>query len=179
MANYDGKAPHRVSNTSYDTKYPYNQATIYEAGHEVHFDNTPGKERIRLSHKSGSHIEFAPDGKITMFAVGNHQQYHKAGMSLTVDENGDIKIHGHNRQNTNGGNHKTARGDSDKVTGGHSTIVVGGNAKIAVAGDAYTGVKGNQNINVGGNLSMKIAGDTTMETKGTHTIVAAKITMNP
>jgi len=178
--DYDGKKPTRINESGYGTKYPHNQATIFEGGHEFHWDNTPGKERIRIAHgPSGSMIEINPDGGRTDYTTGNHQNYHKGGLTVTIDENGDIKISGHKRENTEGGNHSTSKGDTDSVVGGHSTIIVGGNAKIAVAGDVYTGVKGNHNMNVGGNMNMKVAGDTTMETKGTHTIKAAIITMNP
>jgi hypothetical protein len=169
----------RLPNTSYATQYPHNQCFVTKCGHEIHFDNTPGKERIRITHAKGTYTEWSADGNRTDFTVGHHQDYRKGGWTMTIDENGDVKIAGHSRINISGGEHKTTKGDSDSVTGGHSSIVVGGNAKIAVAGDAYMGVKGDMNMNVGGSVSMKVAGDMTMETQGTHTIKAAKIDMNP
>src|SRR5688572_19830252 len=98
----DNKA-NRINKTTYETKYPYNQCTIFECGHEVHYDNTPGKERIRIAHKHGSYIEMSADGKIVQYTVGNKQEYNKGGVTVTIDENQDMKVHGHARINVSGG----------------------------------------------------------------------------
>jgi len=177
MAGKDKKT--RIAKTSYESKYPFNQAWLTEAGHEFHVDNTPGKERIRFAHKKGTYIEISPDGRKVELTVGNYQQYNKGGVTITIDENEDKKGHGHKRENNNGGTIITVRGDSDSVTGGHTNVIVGGNAKVAVAGDMYTGVKGNHNMNVRGNLYLRVGGNMTTTTKGTHKIVAGIITMNP
>ncbi len=182
MANsdYDGKKPNRVNKTSYKTKYPYNQAFLSEAGHEIHVDNTPGKERIRIAHKSGSYMEISPDGRRVDFSVGNHQDYRKGGWSLTVDENGDTKISGHNRLNVAGGSHITVKGNADVVIGGNSNQYINGNMNAGVAGNAWVGVNKNMNMHVNGNMHMKVAGSTLMETKGKHTVIAdGGIYLNP
>ena len=171
--------PTRTNPSSYDQKYPYNRVTVTEGGHEIHFDDTPGKERIRIAHKKGSYVEISPDGKRIDFNVGHSKAYHKGGHTLTIDENGDIKIHGHKRINVGGGSHISVKGDADVVVGKNSHTVVGGNMKAAVAGDAYLGVKGNGNMNVKGNWDVKVGGSTKMTTGGTHTIIASTIHLNP
>jgi hypothetical protein len=177
MAGKDKKT--RIAKTSYESKYPYNQAFISEAGHEIHIDNTPGKERIRFAHKKGTYIEISPDGRKVELTVGNKQEYNKGGVTITIDENQDVKTHGHKRENNSGGTIVTVKGDADVVVGGHSNMVVGGNMKAAVAGDAYLGVKGNMNQNIKGNMNMKVAGNMTTETGGTHTIIGGIVSINP
>jgi hypothetical protein len=178
MADYDGKKPNRANESSYKTKYPYNKAMLTESGHEWHWDDTPGAERIRLSHRKGTYIEISPDGKRVDFNVGNYQQYNKGGLSLTIDENGDMKISGHQRVNVSGGSHITVRGDADIVVGGDASSIVGGDMAAGVAGDMYTGVAGDMNMNIGGNMNMTVDGDTTMETRGDHVIKATNIRLN-
>lgn len=179
MAAQNDEKHNRLNKTSYDTKYPYNKVWVTESGHEFHVDDTPGKERIRWAHRKGSYIEISADGRRVDFSVGNSKQYHKGGWTMTVDENGDMKICGHKRINVDGGSHITVKGDADVVVGKNSHMVVGGNMKAAVAGDTYLGVRGNSNINVKGDLHTKVGGNTLHETKGNHTIKAARIDLNP
>jgi Straboviridae pre-baseplate central spike protein Gp5 len=144
-------------------RYPFNQVYVSESGHEVHFDNTPGKERMFFGHKSGTYMEIGPDGSMKSFSVGQNVQYHKGGMSMTVNQNHDAKISGHHRFNVDGGSHVEVAGDANIVTAGNSQSVVGGNSKTATAGNSYQGVKGDHNTNVSGSMNMKTKGGITME----------------
>lgn len=168
----------RRNKTDYGMKYPYNKVTVTESGHEIHIDDTPGKERIRISHKDGTFVEVSAGGKMISHVVGNEQKYNKSGVTETVDHNKDSKVEGHSRNLTGGGSHGENTGDGGAVYGGHFTIVVGGSAKIAIAGDAYMGVAGDMNINAGGNMNMKVAGTTTMESGGDTVIKGANVRIN-
>lgn len=176
--NNDDNKPNRINKTTFESKYPYNKVMVTESGHEFHWDDTPGKERIRIAHKSGTYTEISADGKMVNYNVGHAQSYNKGGFSLTIDEMGDIKIEGHGRIGIGGGSHIEVTGDADIVVGGDSHTVVGGNMKAAVAGDMYSGVKGNSNMNVMGSADIKVAGDTSMESGGTHTIKAGNIVLD-
>lgn len=168
----------RLSSTSYKTKYPFNKVNLTESGHEVHFDDTPGSERIRIAHKSGTYDEISYDGRKVSFTVGNRQQYDKGGVTITVDENHDIKVSGHNRMIVGGGQHIEVAGDAAIAVGGDCLNVTLGNMHTAVGGDVYMGAKGDMALNIGGSMKMKVAGTTTMETDGDHVIKAANIRMN-
>lgn len=50
---------------------PTNKVHKTEAGHKVEFDNTPGSERINIEHKSGTTINIASDGTVTIQASNN------------------------------------------------------------------------------------------------------------
>lgn len=159
----------RFNRTSYNPRYPYNQVMKTEGGHEITFDNTPGNERIRIAHKSGSFVETHPNGSISAHTVGNKKSKHKGGVTITVDENNDVKIHGHQRILTGGGSHIETKGNANITVGGNSNSIVMGNQNSAVAGDAYTGVKGNHRMNVSGNMDMKVAGNFTQSVGGSRT----------
>lgn len=185
MAKGDQRS-NRLRKSPFGRKYPYNRAFITRSGHEIHYDDTPGKERIRIAHKDGSYDEISVGGNRSQYTVGHNQQYNKGGVTITVDENQDIKIHGHQRMLVGGGSHVEIAGDASVVAGGNMNAVVGGNMKTAVSGQAYIGVGAGADINVvggvnlavDGSMSMKVSGDTTMETGGTHTIKASKIELN-
>lgn len=40
-------------------------------GHMLEFDDTPGKERVQLWHKSGAHLEIREDGSVNLVAMKN------------------------------------------------------------------------------------------------------------
>ena len=44
----------RLPDTSYAAEYPFNQVSVSRSGHERHVDDTPGAERLREAHKSGT-----------------------------------------------------------------------------------------------------------------------------
>lgn len=50
---------------------PMNKVHKTEAGHIVEFDNTEGAERINVQHKSGTTINIAADGTVTIQASNN------------------------------------------------------------------------------------------------------------
>lgn len=51
------------------SKYPWNMVFESRSGHVIEIDDYPGEERINLYHRSGSYIEIAPDGTLTIKSV--------------------------------------------------------------------------------------------------------------
>lgn len=80
---------------SFNPNYPYNNATETESGHAFELDDTPEYERVQLSHRTGSTLEFLPSGSVKLKAFGNKQ---------------DITM-GDNRQYTAGDRHETVQGN--------------------------------------------------------------------
>jgi len=60
--------------TQYAAAYPMNKVLETESGHVLEFDDTPGRERVHIYHKSGAFIEMYPDGKVLYKAVNNSYQ---------------------------------------------------------------------------------------------------------
>lgn len=168
----------RLNSSSFAPEYPYNKVMVTEGGHEVHYDDTPGKERIRVAHKDGTYDEISVGGKRVSYTVGQNQQYNKSGLTLTVDENHDVKVSGHQVERIGGGKHSEIAGESSLVVGSGINVVCLGDAKIAVGGSAYIGTSGDINLNSGGSMSMDIAGDLAMNIKGSIGIHGSSISTN-
>jgi hypothetical protein len=153
----------RHPKSTFDAKYPYNRVEVTESGHEIHYDDTPGKERIRRSHKSGSYEEWSHDGKVVTMAVGNRVDYSKQGLTTTVDKNHDVKVGGSVRTSISGGSHSEIKGTSSTAVDGDSKTMVGGNMVSAVKGDSVSGVTGKTVMRLGGGIEVK--GDAKMDGK--------------
>lgn len=147
----------------YDAQYPYNRVIVEESGHETHYDNTPGKERLRRSHKSGSYEEISYDGKWVRMAVGNLVEYIKQGLTRTIDKNSDIKVGGSSRTSIQGGSHTEVKGNHTLAVDGDHKTMIGGDHVTAVKGDHVTGVVGQVKLRLGSGIEVK--GDQPVTTK--------------
>lgn len=150
--------PDRLHKSRYAKKYPYNQVTVTESGHEFHVDDTPGKERLRTAHKSGTYHEITADGKLVELVVGHHQQYIKGGHTQTVHGNSDVKYGASHRENVSGHRHEEVRGSVSQAIEGNHKQLIGGDSVTAVKGDQVTGVVGKQTTKISGGSKTKIDG---------------------
>jgi len=151
-AKRDRKASKVEPNPYYAAKYPYNNAYESESGHALEFDDTKGAERVHLYHRSGSYVEWGPEGDRAEriqrnkfeVVIGDEQVYVKGDVKIYVDGDydlevtGDIRINGQTI-NLNNGDMGAARiGDSTQdndtetngpdtgeITSGSSTVFIG------------------------------------------------------
>lgn len=85
--------------TSYGAKYPNNKTITTKRGHVIEIDDTPDAERIHVFHRSGTYLEIAPDGRLTikgvkdvyMLGAGKTTIYSKDKMLIETDSSLDIK----------------------------------------------------------------------------------------
>jgi hypothetical protein len=90
------KANKVEKSSSYNPRYPYNNVLESESGHAIEVDDTPNYERLNFYHRSGSNLEFRPDGSVqekvmrekTTVVESNDIQYIKGNQVVYVD--GDI-----------------------------------------------------------------------------------------
>lgn len=155
----------RIDDSSYNgedgtdgSKYPYCQVFETECGHTVHYDDTPGNERILIAHTTGSYVEMRKDGGVQSFAVGDIKLYGKSGVTISVDENSDVKIQGHSRMLVGGGAHIEVAGDAGIAVGGQ-TALVGLGAVNVRAKSMHLSTEGDINMNASGNMEIKATGN--------------------
>ena len=96
----DDKVPNTVigePDSPYDAVYPDNAVHATRSGHVIELDDTPDNERIHIYHKSGSFVEFHPNGDVVTHhangfkAVAGNDKIHVTGnFELFVD--GDMKV---------------------------------------------------------------------------------------
>ena len=138
---------------SYKSQYPFNRASETESGHIIEYDDTPGNERINISHRTGSYVEMLKDGSVVY---------------KTVADTHNI---------TNGNSVNSTSGSSSNNVSGVSINQVGGNYILNVAGDANITVGGNVTQSVGGSYSGSFGGSYNV-TAGTINMSAGTINLN-
>ena len=162
----------RLPETSYKAEYPYNSVSVSRSGHEFHIDDTPGAERIRQAHKSGTYFEISSDGKKVELVVADEYHYIKGGLTLTIENNGDIKVAGNLRLVVQGDLHAEVHGDMNSVVYGDSTVATLGDSVQMIGGDSYTKVDGTMSAKVDGNLNVDAGRDAEITVGGDVALVA-------
>lgn len=158
----------RYPPSSYAARYPYNQKQVTQSGIELELDDTPGHERVRLAHPSGTHFEYSANGRVTEVTVAGRIEYIKGGLTQTVDDNADVKVGGSTRESVSGDSHREVAGHETSMTQGDRREVIGGDHVAAVGGDHVFGVQGKCVLKYGGGLQLKFDG-----AKSDHTTVNA------
>lgn len=115
--------------TPYDSKYPYNHSFTSESGHSIEMDDTPGAERVAITHRTGTFSEIHPDG---------------SKVEKIVNDNVEIIVKD---------NQVYIMGNEQKSTQGSLKIYIKGNAKLQVDGSVELEVKGDMAMKVGGTFS--------------------------
>ena len=99
-------------------RYPYNHVRETESGHLFEADDTPGAERIKEAHRSGTYYEVFPDG---------------SRVERIVRDNFTVIV-GHDKVNIQGSAIVTVEGDCNFYTKGNFTHEVDGDYNLLVKG---------------------------------------------
>jgi phage baseplate assembly protein gpV len=104
----------------YAAEYPHNKVTQTTSGHVIEIDDTPEGERIHIRHKSGSFIEFHPDGSLVIKTTNTY---------IDAGTNANIKATNVNVEATDvtvTSTTSTVTSDTVNVTGTSGDVVVDG-----------------------------------------------------
>ena len=140
-------------------EYPWNDVSVSRSGHERHVDDTPGQERLREGHAAGGYWEISADGRKVELVVANEYKYIKGGLTLTIDNNGDIKMGGSLRLVIAGDMHAEVNGDLTASVGGSMVAAIDKNLEAHVQKDAVITVGENMTSTVGKDLSVAVEGN--------------------
>ena len=148
--------------------YPNNHVYQSESGHVLEFDDTSGKERISIFHKSGSYDEVIASGDRSVVIVGdsyevviqNKNIYIKGNLNLNVDGNMNTKV-SENYTLDVGKEMKVTVGTKQEVSvGTNQTITVGDGQTMSITGiqdiTATEGTKINNNVDVTGTITATV-----------------------
>jgi hypothetical protein len=141
---------------AYAPQYPYNKVRLTESGHIVEFDDTPGAERINISHRTGSFIELRPD---TSMRTRSKERF-DAMTQWIVTVSGDASI------NVGGNMSTTVQGNMTSSVAGNAYIDTKGNLTSRVSGSHYGYVQGSTVMQSTGNINVKTTGNLTVDTAG-------------
>lgn len=79
---------------TYAAVYPFDRVYKTKAGHVIEIDDTGGKERIKVFHKSGTFFDIDADGNMRVKVVGNVYQEIKGDLLQQVDGNWRVHVNG-------------------------------------------------------------------------------------
>ena len=118
--------------SAYAAKYPFNNVYQSQSGHTVEFDDTPGNERIRTRHMSGSYEEINNEGRRVKKTVGSDIEVVVKDKTVYIQGNCNVQINGNATVKISGTANISA-----------SSVVVAGNVEV----DGNLVVNGNSNLN--------------------------------
>ena len=149
---------------AYGTIYPNNHVYESERGHLLEFDDTADKQRIHLYHRTGSSVEYNPNGDRIDIIKGISYNITSSHNLVNIDGRSDISI---------GGRHKIFI-NKDGQENNNYDIQVGPNANINIQVDTgdvnIVTLQGKVNVNSGGDYNVKVGGNYTMTVAGNRTI---------
>jgi hypothetical protein len=192
----------RHPNSAFQASYPYNQATITRSGHEIHLNDTPGSESIRIAHTKGTYFEVESTGRWVHTIAEKCYQYIKSTYTQTVDSHYDVKIGGTYTFNCDAsameqvGENKTMGVGGDLIDGvggvrelhteSDKIESVNGDLVLGIQGDRYEAVQGSQVTNITGiksdildsDWSVTSAGAVDMQVEGDFRMTCKNFTVN-
>ena len=80
--------------SAYKAEYPFNRVIKTRKGHMIELDDTDGAERVNIYHASGTAIEMAPDGRLTIRNPGDSFEVVGGIKNIAVTGNANIEIGG-------------------------------------------------------------------------------------
>ena len=176
-------------NIPYNALYPYNHVYESESGHLQEFDDTPGVERIHIRHRTGSGIEYHPDGTRTDIIKGDQYTLTTGDNQVYIQGKSDTTINGRHKLyiNKDGGlnNHydiQIGPGANINIQVDNGDInlhTLNGRLNLNSGGDTNLKVGGSLTIDVAGNLIQNVEGSTTENTSGAVIVRGATIDLNP
>jgi environmental stress-induced protein Ves len=145
-------------------QYPNYHSTKTRSGHLIMMDDSNGAEHVTIQHRSGSMIQFMPDGAVQYVS-------HKGQYSI---------IFGENRILVSGAQDIVVQGDASLKIDGDYNVNVQGDMNLNVTGDLNMTAK-NNNQTIRGNIDIisknkveKIEGSVTTQTQGSMSILSQK-----
>ncbi len=161
--------------------YPYNHATKTESGHVFELDDTPSRERVRLSHRSKTFLEMHPNGDEVHKIVGDGYEIIAKNSNVLIKGVCNITINGDSIVHVKGNKIERIDGDYNQEILGNFTQVVKKCSKIMSECDmslgANAGFGGALRIATGDHIYLEgdlhVAGDFTAEKITSNTRVDA------
>lgn len=140
MSNTNENARHPDS--TFKTKYPYNQATVTRSGHEFHINDTLDNESLRVSHTTGTYVEIEKTGRWVNVITEKCYQYIMSTLTQTIDSHVDIKVGGTHMLNVDKSSYENVNKDKHIGIGENLIDAVGGVRQIHTEKDREESVNG-------------------------------------
>ena len=124
---------------------PFNNVQPSESGHFFEMDDTPGAERVRLQHRTGTFTEIQANGQKVIKIVGDKYEI--------IASNNNVLISGICNITVDGDSVMHVKGDSYSQVDGASYQTVKGKTNINSTDNVEVFTQGNVNLNALGSTS--------------------------
>ena len=149
--------------------YPYNSVRETESGHLFEADDTPGRERIKESHRIGTYYEVYPDGTKVTRIVGDDYSVTVRDKAVHVQGACFVTVEGDCNLYTKGNFTQQVDGNYNLwVKGRHNVVVDGDQAAFRLSGaegkggDYFEDIVGKKKVDLGGDHQLNIGGNETI-----------------
>ena len=155
-----GSAPNVDLDLSTEPTSDYTQNQVKEtaSGHVIEYDDTYGRERIMLRHRTGSGVEMRADGSVIISSTKNSVKITAADEKVIVEGDGEVIYNGNLKMRV--------AGDFDMEVGGDFNVKVGGDVEKNIRGSYIKEVIENYEKRIVGNSASFIVGTATETTFG-------------
>jgi uncharacterized protein (DUF2345 family) len=147
--------------TPYDPTYTHNKV-ISSKNHFIEFDETPGKERVHIYHKSGTFSEIHPSGTKVTNVKGS--QYHIVIVddNTKVDGKYNLDVIGNIQVKTLANETTTVGINSSLIVGNDTVLSAGGDTTITAGGDIVTSAAIDNSVLADAKLNLTSGNNTTI-----------------
>jgi hypothetical protein len=141
-------------------EYPYNHVIATDSGHSFEMDDTPGRERIRLQHRSGTFNETHSDGTEVHKIIGDGYEIVAKDKYVLIKGICNITINGDAVVNIKGNKFERIEGNYQQEILGDYTQLVRKKTRMISDGDMTIGA----NPSLLGTIRMVTGGNVYLDT---------------
>ena len=134
-------------------QYPENQVKETSSGHIIEYDDTNGRERVMIRHRTGSGVEMRADGTVIYSSTNNAIRIVAANEKVIVEGDGEVVYNGNLKM-------KVA-GDFDLEVGGDFNVNVVGDKEEIIKSNSIQSVTKNKTTDIGQNKAETVLGTDT------------------
>ena len=110
---------------AYNAQYPFNRV-IESGNHTIELDDTPGAERIMITHSSGSYVQIDSRGTTTHKSVSDKFEINDRKQHVYVGGMSTVTINGNSHVYVKGNKTEEIEGDYQQIVHGNHMLSVGG-----------------------------------------------------
>lgn len=132
-------------------KYPNYNIQKTPSGHVIQVDDSRGGESLTFQHRTGSLVQFQPDGSVVF-------RNEKNKFELTYGDN-KVLITGSHDLTVNGAKSMKVEGDYDCTVNGNYKMAIKGNLEMLVNGNYNQVIKGKKDVAINGAETVKVKGN--------------------
>jgi hypothetical protein len=150
--------PESAASVEYPPVYPFNKVMQSDSGHMFEMDDTPGAERLRIHHRSGSFIEMHPNGDEVHKIYGDGYEIIAKNKNVLISGVCNITVEKDCLIHVKGNKKELIDGDYSLVIKGEYNVAIQGEGSIMSQDDMTVGcgnlLDGSLNIMTGSHLHL-------------------------